>query len=106
MYYYRFGGEEFVVLMRCPTDGDAAVAFERLRSAVQGYVFPQVGTITVSVGFTGLKPGDTPSSAFERADRAVYWAKTHGRNQVCSHTQLVGSGDLADDSKVGDVELF
>jgi diguanylate cyclase (GGDEF)-like protein len=103
---YRFGGEEFVVLMRCPTDGDAAVAFERLRSAVQGYVFPQVGTITVSVGFTGLKPGDTPSSAFERADRAVYWAKTHGRNQVCSHTQLVGSGDLADDSKVGDVELF
>ncbi len=103
---YRFGGEEFVVLVRCAGDDEAGVAFERLRATVQGYGFPQVGTITVSVGYTRLNPGDTPSSAFERADRAVYWSKTHGRNQVFSHAALVASGDLADDSKVGDVELF
>lgn len=103
---YRFGGEEFVVMMRCASDADAARAFERLRTSVAAYQFPQVGRITVSVGFTELKPGDTPSSAFERADKAVYWAKTHGRNQVCSHTNLVKRGELADDSKVGDVELF
>lgn len=103
---YRFGGEEFVVLMRCAGDADAASAFERLRATVHAFAFPQVGTISISVGFTVLKPGDTPSTAFERADRAVYWAKTHGRNQVCSHAALVASGDLGDDSKVGDVELF
>ena len=103
---YRFGGEEFVVLVRCTGDDDAGIAFERLRATVQGYAFPQVGHITVSVGYTRLHPGDTPSSAFERADRAVYWAKTHGRNQVFSHAALVASGDLADESKVGDVELF
>ena len=103
---YRFGGEEFAVLVRCTGDGDAGVAFERLRATVQGYGFPQVGRITVSVGYTRLHPGDTPSSAFERADRAVYWAKAHGRNQVFSHAALVASGDLADHSKVGDVELF
>ena len=103
---YRFGGEEFVVMMRCASDGDAGRAFERLRTSVAGYQFPQVGRITVSVGYTELKPGDTPSSAFERADRAVYWAKTHGRNQVSSHADLVRRGELADDSKVGDVELF
>ncbi|MBI5259592.1 MAG: GGDEF domain-containing protein [Burkholderiales bacterium] len=103
---YRFGGEEFVVLMRCNTDTDAARAFERLRTSVAAYAFPQVGRITVSVGFTELKGGDTPSSAFERADKAVYWAKTHGRNQVCSHSELVQRGELEDDSKVGDVELF
>jgi diguanylate cyclase (GGDEF)-like protein len=103
---YRFGGEEFVVLVRCSGDDDAGIAFERLRTTVQGYAFPQVGHITVSVGYTRLHPGDTPSSAFERADRAVYWAKTHGRNQVFSHAALVASGALADDSKVGDVELF
>ena len=103
---YRFGGEEFVVLMRCAGDAEAGIALERLRNSVHGYAFPQVGTISVSVGYTRLKPGDTPSSAFERADRAVYWAKSHGRNQVCSHATLVASGDLADDSKVGDVELF
>ena len=58
------------------------------------------------MGYTRLHRGDTSSSAFERADRAVYWSKTHGRNQVFSHDALVASGDLADDLKVGDVELF
>ena len=95
-----------VGMMRCASDADAGRAFERLRNSVAAYQFPQVGNITVSVGFTMLKPGDTPSSAFERADKAVYWAKTHGRNQVCSHADLVGRGMLDDDSKVGDVELF
>jgi PleD family two-component response regulator len=82
------------------------VAFERLRASVESYTFPQVGRITVSVGYTALKAGDTPSSAFERADKAVYWAKTHGRNQVCSHADLLRRGELGDDNKVGDVELF
>ena len=103
---YRFGGEEFVVLMRCAGDAEAGIAFERLRATVQGYGFPQIGGITVSVGYTRFNPGDTPNASFERADRAVYWAKTHGRNQVFSHAALVASGDLAGASKVGDVELF
>ncbi len=103
---YRFGGEEFVVLMRCAGDAEATIALERLRATVHAFAFPQVGTISISVGFTAIKAGDTPSTAFERADRAVYWAKSHGRNQVCSHAVLVASGELADDSKVGDVELF
>jgi len=107
---YRFGGEEFVVLMRCPGDEEAGLAFERLRSRLRAFVFPQVGTISVSAGFTRLRPGDAPGMAFARADRAVYWAKAHGRDQVCSHATLVASGDLAEEpnlaDEVGDVELF
>jgi diguanylate cyclase (GGDEF)-like protein len=103
---YRFGGEEFVVLMRCGSEADALHAFERLRGNAEHYTFPQVGHITVSVGFTEVKATDTPSSAFERADRAVYYAKTHGRNQVCGHADLVARGELEDSSKIGDVELF
>ncbi|MEW6704621.1 MAG: GGDEF domain-containing protein [Pseudomonadota bacterium] len=103
---YRFGGEEFVVFMRCGSDADARLAFERLRVNAEHYTFPQVGHITVSIGFTEIKPTDTPSAAFERADKAVYYAKTHGRNQVCSHAELVARGELVDGSKVGDVELF
>ena len=103
---YRFGGEEFVVLMRCDCETDASNAFERLRVNSEGYAFPQVGRITVSVGFSEVKPGDSPSSAIERADRAVYHAKSHGRNQVQSHAELVKRGELDDSEKVGDVELF
>jgi diguanylate cyclase (GGDEF)-like protein len=103
---YRFGGEEFVVLMRCVGDGDAGAAFERLRSDVEAHVFPRVGRITVSVGYTRLRPGDTPSTAFDRADRAVYAAKRRGRNQVCSHAELVARGELVEGAATGDVELF
>lgn len=104
---YRFGGEEFVVLMRCDNEVDAGVAFERLRSNTESYAFPQVGRITVSVGFTALRSGDTPSGAFERADKAVYYVKEHGRNRVCSYTDLTAQGELTeDDDKTGDVELF
>jgi diguanylate cyclase (GGDEF)-like protein len=103
---YRFGGEEFVVLMRCVDAAAATLAFERLRVNVERHQFPQVGRITVSIGFTELKSGDTPSGAFERADKAVYFAKGHGRNQVRHHADLVEAGHLADETKVGDVELF
>ncbi len=103
---YRFGGEEFVVLMRCASEQDAALALERMRANTASYPFPQVGQISISIGFTEVKPGDTPSGAFERADKAVYFAKGHGRNQVQSHAELVARGDLEDESKIGDVELF
>ena len=103
---YRFGGEEFVVLMRCRSDADAGLALHRLRTALQTFTFPQVGAITVSMGYAEVLPGDTPSLAFDRADRAVYWAKHHGRDQVCSFAALSAQGELRDDTKAGDVELF
>ena len=92
---YRFGGEEFVVLMRCTNAIDAHNALERFRKRVEDHDFPQVGTITVSIGYAPLLPDDTPGAGFDRADKAVYYAKAHGRNQVCSYPELVASGELA-----------
>jgi diguanylate cyclase (GGDEF)-like protein len=103
---YRFGGEEFVVLLLCHDEPDATIAFERFRHVVQEYAFPQAGSITVSMGFTAIEVGDTPAAAFERADRAVYHAKHNGRNQVCSHSELMRRGLIERDHRVGDVELF
>ena len=103
---YRFGGEEFVVLMRCGSAADAAIALERLRCNVEAYAFPQVGCITISVGFTELRPTDTPAACFERADKAVYYAKQNGRNQVHLHADLVASGKLEVTARDSDVELF
>jgi len=103
---YRFGGEEFVVLMRCDDEEHAAQAFERLRYNTEHYVFPQVGGITVSVGFTQVRVGDSPASAFERADKAVYHAKDCGRNQVRSHAVLVAAGTMREQAQLSAMELF
>jgi diguanylate cyclase (GGDEF)-like protein len=104
---YRFGGEEFVVLMRCDAVEQAHAALERLRERVEAYQFPQVGSITVSIGFSALLPNDTPSDAFGRADKAVYHAKENGRNQVCSYQALVASGALIEVATEDmDVDLF
>ena len=104
---YRFGGEEFLVLMRCSGEAEADVALARLRVATEKHLFPQVGNITISIGFSEIRVGDTPSGAFERADRALYHAKSHGRNQVCSYAALIACGALVEQAaKVGDMELF
>lgn len=103
---YRFGGEEFVVLLRAAEAGDAAVAFERLRAAVQAHTFPRVGGITVSVGFTEVRRSDSPTGAFERADKAVYHAKQNGRNRVADYGALVADGVFVEDGPTSDVELF
>lgn len=103
---YRFGGEEFVVLMRCDEEIHAGEAFERLRVNTERYAFPQVGRITVSIGFTEVRAGDAPAAAFERADKAVYHAKGSGRNQVHNYAALVASGAIQESTQLSDVELF
>jgi diguanylate cyclase (GGDEF)-like protein len=104
---YRFGGEEFVALIRCDSADDALQAFERLRQACASFPFPQVGRVTLSIGFTQLRPGDSPTAAFDRADKAVYHAKQHGRDQVQGHETLVAQGHLTEPGRsADDVELF
>lgn len=104
---YRFGGEEFLVLMRCNGEAEADAALARLRAVTEVHHFPQVEHITISIGFSEIRTGDTPSGAFERADKALYHAKAHGRNQVCSYAALIAHGELVEQAaKVGDMELF
>lgn len=102
---FRFGGEEFVVLLRSVSLENARAALERLRAAVEAYEFPQIGHITISIGFAAAT-ADTPVEIIGRADQALYYAKEHGRNQVCYHGDLVQSGALQSKVSHGDVELF
>ncbi len=104
---FRFGGEEFVVVLQ-PTSAEAVQrAFDRFRLAVEKHVFSRVGRITVSIGYSQLLGNDTPPAVIERADEALYYVKQHGRNAVARYEALVESGQLATKaSRTGEIELF
>jgi len=103
---YRFGGEEFIVTLDRASPDAAEAAFERLRKTVETHHFPQVGQVTVSLGYTTVKPDDLPAGAIERADAALYYSKEHGRNQSCSFELLVGRGLLVPKTERAEMELF
>ncbi|MDP5290773.1 diguanylate cyclase [Oceanimonas sp. CHS3-5] len=81
----RFGGEEFVVLMLNVDPALLHRPLQQLRQQIEAIPFrfkQERVTITVSMGATLLKNGDTVTSALERADQALYRAKNAGRNQL------------------------
>jgi diguanylate cyclase (GGDEF)-like protein len=92
---FRFGGEEFVVLLRDTTEKNALGAFERFRRSVENRNFPQLGNVTVSVGITVVRRSDTPTMLLGRADEALYYGKKNGRNQCRFYEQLAAAGQVA-----------
>jgi diguanylate cyclase (GGDEF)-like protein len=83
---FRYGGEEFVVLMRDSEMEGAGLLAERIRSHIEAHPCSCSGAdlnIRVSIGVSVLQANDSPVSLFARADQALYSAKRHGRNQVC-----------------------
>jgi diguanylate cyclase (GGDEF)-like protein len=103
---YRLGGEQFAVLMHCPEEALVLAAFERFRTNMEKFNFPQAGHATSCGGFTRISADDSPSTALERAERAVDYGQRNGGNQVFSFGDLVRKGLLGEAVNVGDVDLF
>jgi len=103
---FRFGGEEFVVVLQAESDHDAEVALERYRSAVAAHRFPQLEQVTVSIGSVRLHPDMLLTDAIGHADQALYYAKAHGRDQICSYERLVGERQAPTVQLNTAVELF
>ena len=87
----RWGGEEFMIV--CPeTSLDEAVSVaEKVRIAVERYVFPEVGHITVSLGIALYDVDKTLEQTIDEADKYLYEAKKLGRNRVASRESKVTS---------------
>ncbi len=80
--FARWGGEEFfIILPKTPIKEAAAIA-EHLRKIIENIRFGRVCRITCSFGVTYFRNGDTRDSFVNRADKAMYKAKTKGRNRV------------------------
>jgi two-component system cell cycle response regulator len=83
----RWGGEEFVVALPDTTLAQARDVAERIRVAVeQTVVHTPTGhpiPLTISVGVAARQATESKDSLLDRADRAMYAAKTAGRNRVC-----------------------
>jgi diguanylate cyclase (GGDEF)-like protein len=103
---YRLGGEQFAVLMHCPDEALVLAAFERFRANMDKFNFPQAGHVTACGGFTRITADDSPSTALERAERAVDYGQHQDGNKVFSYGELVRKGLLGDLVNVGDVDLF
>lgn len=95
---FRFGGEEFVILLRSTTLDEARMIFDRFRTNVEQHAFPQVGKITVSIGFAMITQ-ETPVVILGQADQALYHAKDSGRNRVCYYNDLLEQGVIQIENK-------
>lgn len=86
----RWGGEEFIILMKVP-ECEAFNIAEKLRVIIEGHKFEGIQkNITISIGVTEFREGDTTDSILIRADERLYISKDEGRNRVTGRPRVEG----------------
>jgi two-component system, cell cycle response regulator len=84
---YRYGGEEFLIVLPEQDAKDAAATIDRLRQAVEGLGIPHAdgtprGVVTISAGVAMSAEAEDADALLKAADTALYAAKESGRNRV------------------------
>jgi diguanylate cyclase (GGDEF)-like protein len=95
-YIFRYGGEEFVIILN---DTDSRRAFDilnRLRLKAENLDYPKIGTITISIGYVPLEKEVGISKTIDMADNALYFSKDNGRNLVSNYYDLRARGLIGD----------
>lgn len=104
---FRFGGEEFVLILGPSQQQDAFDKLNDFRKTVENAVFPLTGHLTISIGFTAITE-EFQQLLIERADKALYYGKKHGRNQVRCYEELLRDKCVDDSQRKvkQEIELF
>lgn len=100
---FRYGGEEFAILFSTESAELAWKLLDRARELVANTRFPQVNHVTMSVGFIQVSADFQLSELVDNADKALYFSKDNGRNQVTNYQQLNIEPHVISDC---DIELF
>lgn len=79
----RWGGDEFAIILNCDLVSSKKILHRIDESKKQNEVIERYN-ITLSIGMSEYKDGDTADSLLSRADKALYKAKENGKNQICS----------------------
>lgn len=103
---FRFGGEEFVVILEPIPIEDTELVLGRFRRALEECKFPGVGSVTCSIGFTAVFSHEPFPRLLDKADQALYYAKGHGRNQLRCYETLLAAGLVEGPTETGDVSIF
>ncbi len=89
---FRYGGEEFTVILPDTSENDAAILAKRLCKSVEEntfYLKKKRIRLTVTVGISELTNEIyTPKMMIETADSALYWGKENGRNRVICYSEI------------------
>lgn len=81
--FARWGGEEFILILKTDELTTAQTISEKIRHEVENYIFNKVNNVTVSVGVSGFKTKEQSfDEVLKNADKALYDAKNSGRNRV------------------------
>lgn len=83
---FRYGGEEFAVLLNHTCLPDAELIANELRLLIETQSYHIDRTVTVSGGVSDVQNSDNPSAWIERCDKALYQAKSNGRNRIVANT--------------------
>ena len=79
----------------------------RFREKIQKFTFPMENTVTTSIGYCEFNNAVPLSSIIERADKALYFAKEHGRNKAYGFETLLKNNEITEMTiNEGNVELF
>lgn len=103
---FRYGGEEFVIVLSPTPKKHAVSVVEKFREAIACYDFPQLDQITVSMGYTAMKADIFPRTLLEHADKALYYSKQNGRNCCHFYEKLIEEKKLVDSVSESDIDLF